>query len=96
MIKLYVKAYAKGLSRILSGGRMTKKWQQLMNQGGSAMERRNFAIAVEKFSSALPIAERSCDALERLETLTALGWAYGALTLSPKVGPLQSRISALN
>lgn len=57
---------------------MTKKWQQLMNQGGSAMERRNFALAAEKFSLALPIAERSCDALERLETLTALGGAYGA------------------
>ncbi len=38
---------------------MTRKWQQLMNQGARSMEQRNFGLAAEKFSGALVIAEKS-------------------------------------
>lgn len=57
---------------------MARKWRQLMKQGASAMERHDFASAAEKFSAALSIAEKLCDAIDRFETLTALGAAYGA------------------
>ena len=49
-----------------------------MNQGATAMSRHDFGVTSERFAAAVPLEEKSRDVLDRLETLTALGAAYGA------------------
>jgi tetratricopeptide (TPR) repeat protein len=74
---------------------MARRWQKLIDQGTSAMERHNFADAIERFTCALSIAEKTADALDRFQTLTALGAAYGANQQPDLAEEVYSRALAL-
>jgi len=59
---------------------VSKKWERLMDEATTAMQDRNYSEAGRLLKKALPLAEKSGDALDRFETLTALGCALAAGT----------------
>lgn len=53
-------------------------WEELMEQATQAISREDFEEAIDDFEKALTYAELCGDVLQRYESLTALGAAYGA------------------